>query len=129
VVPPLAEVNSLRVYADQAPQTETLDDSALVQLVYPKDTLVLDLLELRLQLVAFLETEGGELGNWDSKASLKELPLALDGPPRAVPVVRGALDLGSLAASHPKVKRFIVLGVDRLQVPRQQLEFSLREAP
>ncbi len=129
VVPPLAEVNSLRVYADQAPQPETLDDAALVQLVYPKDTLVLDLLELRLQLVAFLETEGGELGNWDSKASLKELPLALDGPPRAVPVVRGALDLGSLAASHPKVKRFIVLGVDRLQVPRQQLEFSLREAP
>ena len=59
----VAQLNSVRVYQDAAPMPETLDDSNLVLILYPKKTPFLDLMDLRQHLAIYLEADGG--GCWE----------------------------------------------------------------
>lgn len=126
--PSHADVNSVRIYLDSAPERESLDDSTLVQILYPKETPILDLLELRQHLGLFIDAEGGEVGNWDSKASLREGPLGTSALEQGIPIAKGQLSLVELARTYPNAHRFIAVGVDRLQTARVVVEFSLESA-
>ncbi len=124
-VPATPAVNSWRVYAERLPADESLDDETLVGIVYPRATRIRDLQDLRRGLTRYLASAGGEFGNWTTKASLRDEPLALDRPARPVPTTQGPLDLGAIAGEHPGVERFFVLGLDAFQVPVFRGEFAL----
>ena len=126
----LPAANSVRVYRNSVPPGESfgVDDSSLLQISYPKDTNVLDIMDLRQQLSRFLAAEGGEYGNWNSKAELREEPLGLDREIRQVPVTKGWPDLSRIALDHPKSARFIVVGLDAFQIPVFEVEVR-RSAP
>jgi hypothetical protein len=123
-------VNSVRVYRDSEPTGESFggDDSSLLQISYPKDTRVLDIMDVRQRLSRFLAADGGEYGNWNSKAELREEPLGLDREIRQVPVARGWPDLSRIALDNPKSARFVVVGLDAFQIPVFEVEVR-RSAP
>jgi len=126
----MPRVNSVRVYRDSLPPGESLgeDDSSLLQISYPTDTRVLDIMDLRQRLSSFLAADGGEYGNWNSKAELREAPLGLDREIRQVPVARGWPNLSRIALDNPKSARFVVVGLDAFQIPLFEVEVR-RSAP
>jgi hypothetical protein len=126
-LPSSLEVNSIRVYADNAPATDSWDDSTLVQIIYPRETQIPDIMDLRQGLVRYASAAGGEFGNWTTKASLKDSPLALDRTAKLIPVVKGSLNLAPLAGHRSEKRRFFVVGVDRFQVPIFRHEYFLAE--
>ena len=119
-------IRSLRVYADELPAGDGYDDAHLVLVAYPGKGPACDVMELRQGIQARLAAPGPAYGNWTSREALRDWPLGLDRPARAVPVVRGQPDLAGLARSHPGAKRFFVQGVDAAQVPVSVTGFSLR---
>ena len=104
------------------------DDSSLLHISYPTDTRVLDIMDLRQQLSRFLAADGGEYGNWNSKAELREAPLGLNREIRPVQVTKGWPDLSRIALDNPKSARFVVVGLDAFQVPVFEVEVR-RSAP
>jgi hypothetical protein len=126
-VPLNPAVNSLRVYRNQLPANESLDDTDLARIVYPKKSPIPDVMDLRQGLARYANAAGGEFGNWTSKAGLKDEPLALDKPVKSVPVQIGAVDLAAIAADDASTQRLFVVGYDRFQVPVSRSEFHLAE--
>ncbi|HEY5281373.1 MAG TPA: hypothetical protein VIM14_01165 [Polyangia bacterium] len=127
-VPSNPAVNSFRVYRNQLPAEDVLDDTDLVRIVYPHKTPIPDVMELRQGLARYADAAGGEFGNWTSKASLKDEPLGLDKPVRAMPVQVGAVDLAAVVAGDPSAHRLFVVGYDQFQVPIFRSEFHLTES-
>ncbi len=121
-VPRMPGLNSVRVYRDSAPSEDSWDDSRLLGIFYPTDTQILDIMDLRQRLVRFLAAEGGEYGNWSSKAELREGPLGLGAGISQVPVARGWPNLSAIASDNPSSARFIVVGLDAFQVPEYEVE-------
>ncbi|RPI23309.1 MAG: hypothetical protein EHM61_20055 [Acidobacteria bacterium] len=120
--PGIPGLNSVRVYRDSAPSADSWDDSRLLGIFYPTDTQILDIMDLRQRLVRFLAAEGGEYGNWSSKAELREGPLGLGTRIGQVPVARGWPNLSAIASDNPRSARFIVVGLDAFQVPEYEVE-------
>jgi hypothetical protein len=121
-LPSLPTVNSVRVYRDSVPPEESWNDSTLLQVCYPADTSVPDIMELRQRLSRFLAADGGEYGNWSSKAALRDAPLALDREIRHLLVAREWPDLVGIASDNPTAARFVVVGLDAFQVPVFEVE-------
>ena len=92
-LPLLPAANSVRVYRDSRPPAEAWDESNLLQISYPTDTPVRDIMDVRQRLYRFLAAAGGEYGNWSSKAALRKAPLGLEQEIRQVRVTRGWPDL------------------------------------
>ncbi len=85
-------------------------------------------MDLRQRLSRFLAADGGEYGNWNSKAELREAPLGLNREIRPVQVTKGWPDLSRIALDNPKSARFVVVGLDAFQVPVFEVEVR-RSAP
>jgi hypothetical protein len=126
--PSVTDANSIRVYLS-APATERVDDTDLVRIAYPRPTPIPDAYALRTALSRYVAADGGEFGNWTSKASLREGPLALDRPARAVPTTQGVPVLAEIARAHPGRTHLFAVGVDRFQMPVFQYEFVLGDTP
>ncbi len=122
------DVNSVRGYSE-LPEPESWDDSHLVRIVYPHETPILDVMHLRQGLARYVGATGGEFGNWSSKESLKDGPLALKQPVNPVMATTGPLALQEIAGANPRAKRFFVVGLDRFQVPVFRYEFARAEQP
>lgn len=127
-VPVATGVNSVRVYVDAPPTGDSWDDTNLVSIAYPHATQIPDVMDLRQRLARYIATSGGEFGNWCTKASLKDAPLALKQVIRVVPPSTGPLDLAQVAKEHPKASHLFVMGFDRFQVPVFSHEYRLAGA-
>jgi len=123
-LPPAAQAQSLRVYKNAPPTGDTYDDANLVQIIYPGNSLVLDVMDLRQRIAGFITASGQGFGNWVSKESLREPLDLLRREARAVPVSRDGLDLAQIGRDHPDVRRFYVIGYDCFQVPVFRAEFA-----
>jgi len=110
-------IHSIRVYRDRPPIGDIYDDTGLVQIIYPRVSPVLDVMDLRQRLAGYLASEGQQLGNWTAKESLRDLPLDLGRKVKSIPVSTGELDLARIAGDHPGVERFFVIAFDLVQVP------------
>ena len=128
VLPVGMQANSLRVYKDASPAGDAYDDSYLLQIVYPGNSPVLDVMDLRQCIAGFIAAEGQSFGNWSSKESLREEPLDLHGPMRTIPISRKGLDLARIGRAHPDTRRFHVVGHDIFQVPLFRVEFAMAGA-
>jgi hypothetical protein len=126
-LPAAPGVNSFRVYRNELPPDESLDETNLARIVYPQTTPIPDVMDLRQGISRYANAVGGEFGNWTSKASLKEEPLEIDRPVKPVPVQVGAVDLAAVAAEDPATHRLFVVGYDRFQVPIFRSEFRRAE--
>jgi hypothetical protein len=122
-LPVSTETNSVRIYKNTPPAGDTYDGAALVQILYPQDTPVLDAMDLRQHIAGFISAEGQAFGNWVSKESLRDKPLDLRREIRAIPVSHRDLDLVKISRDHPNVQRFHVIGYDLFQVPIFRMEF------
>jgi hypothetical protein len=123
---PTADINSLRVYMDQLPATDAWDDSSLVRIVYPHPTRVPDIMDLRQGLARYIVATGGEFGNWTTKASLRQKPLALNQTVNPIPISQGSLDLAQIARENSDAHRLFVVGLDRFQIPVFRHEYFLK---
>jgi len=125
-LPSMPRVNSIRVYRDSRPPGESWDDSSLLEITYPTATRIRDIMDMRQRLSRFLAADGGEYGNWSSKAALRDAPLGLDRKIRQVPAGPGWPDLSRIALDNPDSARFVVVGLDAFQVP--VFEFEVRRS-
>ena len=126
-LPEKDDIQSFRIYRDHLPSATPYDDDHLVRIVYPRGAKGLDLMDLRQGLARSLGAEGATFGNWSTKDAIKEQPLGLERPIKAVPVAREAFDLAEIAREHPAAKRFYAVGYDIVQVPVAIVEFVRSE--
>jgi hypothetical protein len=126
---PSDDVNSVRVYKDRMPAKESWDDSALVRIVYPHETPIPDIMDLRQGLARYMTAAGGEFGNWTTKAALQDAPLALRQAVRSVTINMGPLNLAQIASQYPDAERFLILSLNRFQVPVSCREYHLKGRP
>jgi hypothetical protein len=111
----------------QLPDAESWDDSHLVHILYPRETPIPDVMQLRQGLARYIGATGGEVGNWSSKESLKNAPLALKQAVKPVSATTGRFDLQAIARDSPETQRFFVVGVDRFQMPVFRGEYTRAE--
>ncbi len=115
--------NSVRVFVGNPPGGDTYEDTNLAEIIYPGDSPVLDLMDLRQRIAGFVAAAGQEFGNWKSKESFRET-LQLGRETKSIPVSRGGVELEDIARRYPDARKLTVVGYDVFQVPVYKLELS-----
>lgn len=114
-------INSLRIYT-RKPDYEHLTDSVLA-VFYPRDTLVLDIMELVPDIVRWTETSSLSMGNWTSMAEIKKEYSKLNI--KKPLIYKNELPFVDLNKYFKKTAEIYVVGFDILQVPRCKIIFNL----
>jgi hypothetical protein len=115
------DLNSIRFYqADPGSGDYTTD---VVFLSYPRETRVLDIMDLLPKLKHWLNATSQIMGNWTSKEAVVQKLEAV--PVEPVPVSREELPLKLANEELQKNRELTVIGFDVLQVPRYKLSFKL----
>lgn len=115
------EINSLRFYRT-APASENFT-TGVDFLLYPRETRVLDIMDLMPKVKQWVNTTPQTMGNWTSKEAVaQELETVLIEP---VPVFKGELPLKLADETLRNQGELTVIGFDVLQVPRYKLSFVL----
>lgn len=115
------EVNSLRFYRSDPTHSDLL--SNVVCVTYPKETPILDMMDLLPKLVHWVNTTPQNMGNWVSKESLIQDLSPIKAEP--VPVFKGLIPpdvANEVLQSH---RELVVVGYDILQIPRYKIVFKL----
>lgn len=114
-------VNSIRLYrTDPGSGNYT---SNVVCINYPKETPVLDIMDLLPKATRWVNTTSQNMGNWTSKEQIKQELATVKTQP--VPVSKGNVPL-KLANEVLHTKRvLIVIGYDMLQIPRYKIVYKL----
>jgi hypothetical protein len=120
-------INSVRIYENFMPSEDSLDNPSLVQIIYPCQTKILDIVDFRQHAARFVKSDGGEFGNFSSKASLVAGALDLDEEFRQTPVAKGTFDLAFIARENPDARRFFVVGYNKFQIPVFSTEYMLSQ--
>jgi hypothetical protein len=113
-------INSLRIYTSK-PAYEHLTDSVWV-VFYPKDTLVLDIMELVPNIVRWTETTSLSIGNWTSMADIKNEYSKLNI--KKPLIYKNKLPLDEVNRKFKEAAELYVVGFDKLQVPRCKIKFQ-----
>jgi hypothetical protein len=114
-------VNSVRIYST-VPGIENCT-SGVLSVFYPKETAVLDVMELAPKVKKWLDDTSQSMGNWVSKETTaqKMESLKID----AVPVYRGKIPVEWTDEALRKDRKLTLIGFDILQIPRYKLAFVL----
>jgi hypothetical protein len=113
-------INSLRIYTHK-PNYEHPTHSVWA-VIYPKDTLVLDLMELVPNIVKWTETTSLSMGNWTSMAEIKKEYSKLN---ITKPLIyKHKLPLDEVNRKFKETADLYVVGFDKLQVPRCKINFK-----
>jgi hypothetical protein len=116
-------LNSLRFYRTDPGAGDFT--TGVVCLSYPRETQVLDIMDLLPKLEKWLNTTSQNMGNWTSKeAVIQELEVV---PFEPVPVSKGELPLKLANEELQQNRGLIVIGFNVLQVPRCKLSFVLKQ--
>ena len=113
-------INSLRIYASQ-PDFEHLTNSVWA-VFYPKDTLVLDIMELVPNIVRWTETTSLSMGNWTSMAEIKKEYSKLNI--KKPLIYKDKLPFDEVNRKFKEAAELYVVGFDKLQVPRCKIKFK-----
>jgi len=113
-------VNSLRIYSGR-PDFEHLTESVWA-VYYPKDTLVLDVMELVPNIVRWTEKASLSMGNWTSMAEIKKeySKLSIKKPL----VYKNNLPSDAVNQKFKTADELYVIGFDKLQIPRIMVCFK-----
>ena len=112
-------INSIRIYRNK-PDYKHLTNSVWA-VYYPKETQVLDIMELIPNIVQWTETSTLSMGNWISMAEIKKefLKLNIEKPL----IYRNKLSFTELNTELIRAGEFYIVGFDKLQVPRCKIKF------
>ncbi|MCX6238545.1 MAG: hypothetical protein NTY07_13465 [Bacteroidia bacterium] len=113
-------VNSLRIYAAR-PDFEHLTDSVWA-VFYPKDTLVLDIMELVPNIVHWTETSSLSMGNWTSMAEIKKEYSKLNI--KKPLIYKDKLPFDEVNRKFKEAAELYFVGFDKLQIPRCKIKFK-----
>jgi hypothetical protein len=113
-------INSLRIYTSK-PDFEHLTDSVWA-VFYPKDTLVLDMMELVPNIVRWTETTSLSMGNWTSMAEIKKEYSKLNI--KKPLIYKDKFPFDEVNGKFKEAAELYVFGFDKLQVPRCKIKFK-----
>ncbi len=115
-------LNSIRFYpADPGPDGYAAD---VLAVVYPRDTPVLDVMELGPKVAGWIAATPQRMGNYVSRDALAQMLAGLDL--RSVPVARGEAALGLLNKALERNRKLVAVGFDLLQIPRCKVAYCVR---
>jgi len=116
----IPDINSLRIYT-RKPDFERLTDSVWA-VYYPKDTLVLDIMELVPNIVQWTETSSLSMGNWTSMADIRNEYSKLN---IIKPLIyKKRLPFDEVNRKFKEAGELYIVGFDKLQVPRCLIRFK-----
>lgn len=114
------DLNSIRLYcADPSPDKYLFD---VVIVIYPKNTTVLDIVDLFPNIERWINTTPQNMGNWVSKESVRQKLETVNITP--VPVVTGDIPLDFVNKILQEKSELIAIGFDVLQIPRYKIVYK-----
>lgn len=115
-------INSIRLYrTDPGPGNYTSD---VICVNYPKETPVLDVMDLVPKATRWVNTTSQNMGNWVTKEDILHTELAgINIQP--VPVLKGNLPLNLANEELQKNRELTVIGFDMLQIPRYKMTLRM----
>ncbi len=119
----ISNINSLRIYKYK-PDYENLTDSVWA-VFYPKDTSVLDVMELVPNILNWAETSSLSIGNWTSMARLKKTYSKLNI--KKPVILRKELPIKEINEKLKESPELYFIGFDKLQIPRYSIRYKLFE--
>lgn len=110
----LKDINSIRIYST-SPNFTNLTDSVW-GIVYPSPTVVLDVMEVVPNIVAWTETSTLSMGNWTSMADIKNrfAKISFDKPL----IFHEKIPVGAIENKLIATPEIYFVGFDVLQIPR-----------
>lgn len=115
-------INSIRIYRiDPALGSYA---SNVVSIIYPKETPVLDIMDLLPKMSRWLNGTPQNMGNWISKEWLIQKLAAIQSP--TVPVSEKGIPLKLANSVLRNNQELIVVGFDVLQVPKHKMTIRLK---
>ncbi|SMC35221.1 hypothetical protein [Sporomusa malonica] len=115
-------INSIRLYRiDPVHASYT---SNVVSVIYPKETPVLDIMDLLPKMSRWLDGTPQNMGNWISKEWLIQELTAIQNQP--VPVSKGGIPLELANTVLQNNRELIVVGFDILQVPKYKMTIRIK---
>jgi len=111
-------VNSLRVYGSVAKPDDY--GSGLVCIIYPRKSVVLDVMDLMPRVARWTSATSQSMGNWVSRENVLNAYVA-GADLRPVPVSTGGVPLELAAKTLQDTGSIVVIGFDVLQIPRYRL--------
>ncbi len=120
----IPEINSVRFFASSPAGGAYASD--VLGVFYPRDTRVLDVVELTSKVRAWLDATTQSMGNWVSRETTAHEVKALNVG--GAPVYRGAIPAEASDEALEKRGHLIAIGFDVLQVPRARMAFTRKEA-
>ncbi len=111
------DINSVRVYK-RRPDYENLTDSVWA-VFYPKDTDVLDAMEIVPNITRWAETSSLSMGNWISMSEIQKIysKLNIEKPT----ILQDNLPIKEIDAQLKESSELYFIGFDKLQIPRYSL--------
>ncbi len=112
---PLNNVNSLRFYITPPNLNQSTKDNVLIY--YPKEPIVLDIVDLKHRVASFLRNTNQSYGNWVSKEHIAA-DLDLHNLGKKPEIVVGELSASKLKTLARSGNKLYVIGFDELQIPQ-----------
>ncbi|MDF2524670.1 MAG: hypothetical protein K0R31_2311 [Clostridiales bacterium] len=117
-----SDINSVRLYRIDPLQDSYMSNVASI--IYPKETSVLDSMELLPKMSRWLNETPQNMGNWISKEWLIQELAAIQNQP--VPVSKGGIPLEVANTVLQNNRELIVVGFDILQVPKYKMTIHIK---
>jgi len=116
----LANINSLRIY-NSRPNFSNLTDSVWA-VIYPKPTIVLDVMEIVPNIIAWTETSTLSMGNWTSMVDIQNQYALLNI--KKPLVFKDVFPYNEVIGLLKKSSEIYIVGYDVLQIPRFVIAFQ-----
>lgn len=113
-------INAYRIYAGEPTPAEYTTHA--VGVFYPRDTTVLDIIELVPKIKNWVQTTPQSMGNWVSRAEI--LDRLSNTHIKPVPISKENIPLEQLNGILDKNKTVTLIGFDILQIPRYRIAYT-----
>lgn len=115
-------INSIRLYKGELNSNNYEDNVAGI--IYPKETTVLDVVDLLPRVTKWINTTSQNIGNWESKENIKQQLLNINI--QEVPIFNTDISIDAVNQLLQKNGKLTIVGFDILQIPKYKITFCTR---
>ncbi|MGJ5620422.1 hypothetical protein [Sulfitobacter sp. MF3-043] len=119
-----SDVNSIRFYANRPSETEHASEA--IAFVYPKETPVLDALDLTFNLNRWIHSTSQKMGVWTSRETILKRLAENDAAGIRLNESETQMLIGEKILKE--YGQLIAIGFDQLQVPRRMVVYTLEDS-
>lgn len=116
------EINSMRLYTVNPGDGQYITKALGV--FYPKETPVLDVMDLVPRMSTWINTTSQSMGNWTSREAIRQS--LLEVKMKTVPIFKDVFPTKELNDVFLKNQKLVIIGFDILQTPRCKITFIMR---